>query len=390
MLLVPTTQPETVEQYAIRVFDQWKLGRKGVDDGVLLLIAKNDRKLRIEVGRGLEGAIPDAFAKRIIEEEITPRFKQGDFHGGIAAGVDRIAKLVEGEPMPPPAKSSSPSPKSGWSSDVIFYGFLAVVVMASILQSVLGRLLGSAVAGVVAGIIVYVLAGLGIALVVGIVVFLISLMKGSSSRQQRLVIGREQRVFRRRQLVIRGRRIQRWRREFRRRRRIGELVMGARRILKHLFTPDWAAYRAFPRAALKRIEKAIGESEKSHDAELRFAVEAGLALTPLFKGVSPRQRAHEVFANLRVWDTEHNSGVLIYLQLVDHDIEIVADRGISAKVGQDAWNEICRRMEDAFRAGRFEAGALEGIREITTLLARHFPPRDRNPDELPDRPVILG
>ena len=165
--------------------------------------------------------------------------------------------------------------------------------------------------------------------------------------------------------------------------------MDAGRILKHLFTPDWAANRAFPRAALKRIEKAIGESEKSHDAELRFAVEAGLALTPLLKGATPRQRAHEVFANLRVWDTEHNSGVLIYLQLVDRDIEIVADRGISAKVGQDAWDKICRRMEDAFRAGRFEQGALDGIREISALLERHFPPRGANPDELPNRPVIL-
>ena len=118
-------------------------------------------------------------------------------------------------------------------------------------------------------------------------------------------------------------------------------------------------------------------------------MEAGLALMPLLKGVTPRQRAHEVFANLRVWDTEHNSGVLIYLQLVDRDIEIVADRGISAKVGQDAWDKICRRMEDAFRAGRFEQGALDGIREISALLERHFPPRGANPDELPDRPAML-
>lgn len=165
--------------------------------------------------------------------------------------------------------------------------------------------------------------------------------------------------------------------------------MNAGRILKHLFTPDWAAFRVFPGTTLKRIERAIGESEKSHRAELRFAVEAGLALTPLLKGVTPRARAHEVFANLRVWDTEHNSGVLIYLQLVDRDIEIVADRGISAKVGQGAWDAICRRMEEAFRAGRFEQGALDGIREISELLKLYFPPRGANPDELPDRPVIL-
>jgi uncharacterized membrane protein len=165
--------------------------------------------------------------------------------------------------------------------------------------------------------------------------------------------------------------------------------MDAGRILKHLFTHDRAAYRVLPRATLKRIEKAVGESEKSHVAELRFAVEAGLALTSLLKGVTPRQRAFEVFSNLRVWDTEHNSGVLIYLQLVDRDIEIVADRGISAKVGQDTWDGICRRMEAAFRAGRFEQGALDGIREISALLERHFPSRGANPDELPDRPVVL-
>src|SRR3972149_6868516 len=102
VLLVPTTQPETVEQYAIRVFDQWKLGRKGIDDGVLLVVAKDDRRLRIEVGYGLEGVLPDAAAKRIIEDDIVPRFKQGDFNGGISAGAGRIIKVIDGEPLPPP------------------------------------------------------------------------------------------------------------------------------------------------------------------------------------------------------------------------------------------------------------------------------------------------
>lgn len=165
--------------------------------------------------------------------------------------------------------------------------------------------------------------------------------------------------------------------------------MSAKRILKHLLTPDWSARRIFPRAALKRIEEAIRGSEKSHDGELRFAVEAGLDLLPLLKGITPRQRALEVFSMLRVWDTGHNSGVLIYLQLVDRDIEIVADRGISAKVPQAAWDAICRRMEGEFRAGRFEQGALDGIKEISALLARYFPARGDNPDELPDKPVVL-
>jgi uncharacterized membrane protein len=165
--------------------------------------------------------------------------------------------------------------------------------------------------------------------------------------------------------------------------------MSAKRILKHLITPHWMVYRAFPRPALARIEQAIRTSEKTHDGELRFAVEAGLDFRQLLKGITPRQRAREVFAQLGVWDTAHNSGVLVYVQLVDRRIEILADRGISAKVGQDTWDAVCRRMEQAFREGRFEAGALQGIEAITSLLAQHFPPRGSNANELPDRPVVL-
>jgi uncharacterized membrane protein len=162
-----------------------------------------------------------------------------------------------------------------------------------------------------------------------------------------------------------------------------------KRILRHLLAPQWIVHRAFPRAAMQRIEAAIRDSEKRHDGELRFVVEAGLELMPLLRGMSPRERAIDVFSQLRVWDTARNSGVLIYLQLVDHDIEIVADRGIDAVVAPGEWEAICRRMETAFRARRFEAGVLAGIAEITELLARHFPPPSPNPDELPDRPVVI-
>lgn len=162
-----------------------------------------------------------------------------------------------------------------------------------------------------------------------------------------------------------------------------------KRIVKHLFTPDWIVRRAFSRDALRRIETAIKRSEGGHRGELRFAIEAALDLLPLLKGVTPRRRALELFSQLRVWDTEENSGVLLYLQLVDRDIEIVADRGISAKVRQEEWDAICHRMEQAYRERRFEEGTLAGVREITELLARHFPPRVPNRDELPDRPVVL-
>lgn len=165
--------------------------------------------------------------------------------------------------------------------------------------------------------------------------------------------------------------------------------MTVKRIFKHLLAPDWLIYRAFPRAALKRIGAAIERSEATHRGELRVAIEAGFDLLPLLGGITPRQRALEAFSRLRVWDTEENSGVLIYVQLVDRDIEIISDRGISAKVEPERWHAICRRMEQAFRARRFEDGVLEGIGEITALLATHFPTRRENPDELPDRPVVL-
>ena len=151
VLLVPTTQPETVEQYAIRVFDQWKLGRKGMDDGVLLVVAKNDRRLRIEVGYGLEGAIPDAIAKRVIDEDIVPLFKQGNFYGGISAGTDRVSKLIEGESMPPPRRTAAPG--SGWSTETLFIGFIILAMASQLLHSLLGRFLGAGVAGVAAGIV---------------------------------------------------------------------------------------------------------------------------------------------------------------------------------------------------------------------------------------------
>jgi len=183
VLLVPTTQPETVEQYAIRVFDRWKLGRKGVDDGVLLLVAKNDRRLRIEVGYGLEGAIPDAVARRVIDEDIVPLFKQGNFYGGINAGTDRVIRLIEGESMPPPRRTAAPG--SGWSTETLFIGFIILAMVSQLLHSLLGRFLGAGVAGAAAGIVGYVLAGLAAAVIIGLIAFVISLFIGATGRQGR-------------------------------------------------------------------------------------------------------------------------------------------------------------------------------------------------------------
>jgi uncharacterized membrane protein len=162
-----------------------------------------------------------------------------------------------------------------------------------------------------------------------------------------------------------------------------------KRWLTHLLLPPWAWRRAFPQSALDAIESAIRAGESRHGGEIRFAVENSLAPAELWRGTSGRERAVEVFSRLRVWDTEHNSGVLIYLLLADRDIEIVADRGIAARVEPAAWEAVARSMEAAFRAGRFEQGALAGIAEVSALLAANFPPRGHNPDELANRPVIV-
>ena len=162
-----------------------------------------------------------------------------------------------------------------------------------------------------------------------------------------------------------------------------------RRALKHLLMPDSMAMRSFPPPVLDRIEMAINASEQRHRGELRFALEASLEPLDVLRGIPARARALELFSALRVWDTEENSGVLIYLQMVDHRIEIIADRGINRRVEQSEWDGICRRMETEFRAGRFEDGTIAAIREVTELLVKHFPPGTDNPDELPNRPVVL-
>ena len=165
--------------------------------------------------------------------------------------------------------------------------------------------------------------------------------------------------------------------------------MNIARLLRHLVIPHWWAMRAFPKSTLRAIERAITASETAHAGELRFVVEANLPSHGLWHGQSPRQRAIELFAQLRVWDTQDNSGVLIYLQLLDRRVEIVADRGIDARVGQEFWNGVCRSMEAAFRAGRYEDGALAALAAITAELARHFPAAGDKANELPDAPVVL-
>lgn len=165
--------------------------------------------------------------------------------------------------------------------------------------------------------------------------------------------------------------------------------MKFQRIVKHLLTTDGQVRRTFPRSALKAIENAIKASESAHAGEVRFVVEGGLDGLPLFKGQTARERAIELFSQLRVWDTQHNSGLLIYLLLADRAVEIVADRGIHAVVGPHEWSKVCRQMETAFRQSNYEGGVLGGVQAVTQHLARHFPADDHQGNELPDKPVVL-
>jgi uncharacterized protein len=181
VLMVPTTRPEEIEQYAIRVADQWKVGRKKVDDGLIVVVAKNDHKLRIEVGYGLEGAIPDIVARRVIRETIAPHFVEGDFYGGLRAGTEQLMKLVDGEKLPPPQQRSTQGPGEGADLLSLLVILLVVIVVAGgILTKVLGRFLGSAATGGVAGFIALAIAGTMIAAVAaGILAFLLTLLLGA-------------------------------------------------------------------------------------------------------------------------------------------------------------------------------------------------------------------
>lgn len=177
VLIVATTEPETIEQYSLRVAEQWKLGRKKIDDGAVLVVAKNDRALRIEVGYGLEGALNDAISKRIISETITPRFKQGDFYGGLVAGVDQLIRVIDGEPLPEPIRQ-----RGGETTNIqkfIPVIFILALVMGGVLRAMLGRFPGSVVTGGIVAVIAWFLVGtVFMAIVAGVIALFFTLVGG--------------------------------------------------------------------------------------------------------------------------------------------------------------------------------------------------------------------
>jgi len=167
--------------------------------------------------------------------------------------------------------------------------------------------------------------------------------------------------------------------------------LSARRVLRHLLSTPYSVRRALPAAALERIAQAIHQAEAGHQGEIRFAIEAALPWSYLRRNAPARERAWMVFSKLRVWDTEHNNGVLLYVNLADRAVEVVADRGIAARVPRARWQSICHMAREHFRQGRMESGAIAAIEAIATVLAEHFPlaPGQTRGNELSDRPVIL-
>jgi uncharacterized membrane protein len=164
------------------------------------------------------------------------------------------------------------------------------------------------------------------------------------------------------------------------------------RLIRHATATHWRTRMLFPAATLDAIEQAIKRAEQTHAGEIRFAIETSLTPRHILNDITPRAHALEVFSHLRVWDTEANNGVLIYVQLADRNVEIVADRGFQGRVIPAEWEAVCRLMEEHFRAGRFQVGSIAGVDAIGNLLARHFPQgpaRAIQSNQLPDRPTLL-
>jgi uncharacterized membrane protein len=165
--------------------------------------------------------------------------------------------------------------------------------------------------------------------------------------------------------------------------------MGIKRIGKHLLGHRWRVKALFPPRVLAAIEQAIKAGEATHRGQVRFVVEGALDGRPLLRNQPAREHALDIFSQLRVWDTAHNNGVLIYLLLADRQVEIIADRGIDAKVGAAGWQAICRAMETDFKAGNFGSGSIRGIEAVSRQLAKYFPAHGKGPNELPDAPVVM-
>jgi len=428
ILIVASSQPEDIAAFAQRVGDAWKIGRKDVGDGLLIVVAKNDRKVRIEVAKALEGAVPDLAARQIIQSALSPAFKAGDYAGGLNQAVDQLQARIRGEALPAPTPGVAPAPAAPGASGFDFRnpgrpllhrrahlgGPVEQRLRAQARQPVhqrgggLGRRLDGLQRldrrrGRLRGLDPGGRDGCGQLdqpqRAAG------SQWAGWHQRQQPRHLGRIGRLLgrRRQQRQRRWWRFQfrRWRR-FWRRRRLGRLVMseaataskrkqGWLRWWRHRWMDSRDAERALPDAALARIEALVRASEARHQGQICVCVEAGLPTSYLWKGLQARDRAITLFGKLRVWDTEANNGVLIYLLLADRAIEVVADRGLKPCVSPQQWQALVGSLGEALKAGQFEPGLAAAVNGVSELLCQHFPLRDGETarNELPDAVLRL-
>ena len=363
-------------------------------DGLLLVVAKNDRKLRIEVAKALEGAVPDLAARQIIDRQIGPAFRNNDYAGGLNAGVDALMARIQGEGLPAPAARQRQRAKAcSWSSWLMFL-FVGVPILGSVLTGIFGRKLGSVLtAGAAGGLGWWLTASVLLAVGASIVRCCSSACMGVGSALSRST----------RAPSVAHRRLGWW--------LAAAVVVGAAvgaaagaagfppaaaatsaaAVLQGAGDADTLrpslntsnpeapladetdSARALNEAALARLEAQVAASESRHSGEIRMCVEAGLPLSYLWRGLRAREaRAVTMFGKLRVWDTEHNNGVLIYLLLAEHAIEIVADRGLTRHVPQAQWDGMVAGMRDAFRAGQFEAGLQQAIAPSTPCCCSTF------------------
>ena len=329
VLIVPTTQPEAIEQFGIRVVEAWKLGRKGVDDGALLLVAKDDRALRIEVGYGLEGALNDATAHRIVDEIIVPRFKRGEFYRGIESGITAMMQVIDGEPLPPPRRAAASGTYD--IESLLFIAFGLVVVVGGMLRALLGRFPAALLMGGALGVLAWLtVAPLLIAVLAGVAAFVFVLLGGGGRGFGGGGFGGTRGGgfgggggFSGGAAGLAGAAL----------RGDGDMKasMDIKRLMRHLSTGNAALRRAFPSRALDAVSGRY--AKQNCIADNPFSVEAALDIAPLLAGQSAQERAVEVFSRLRVWDAEQQRCWL--LLLADRDVEIVADRGVHA-----AWQHV--------------------------------------------------
>ena len=352
--------------------------------------------------------MPDLLAGRIIREQITPAFKAGDFAGGLNQAVDRIGQAIAGEGLAAPAPRTQGTPRRGSRGfdlqDLAIFLFVGVPILGGILTRLFGRKGGAVIAGGAVGGIGWLLttsllvaggAGLLALLLIGV------MGVGSGSGAGRRAGHRRRRRRRWRRLRLgwgwrRRRRLQFGRRRrFRRRRRLGELVMASflARLFKHRLLDERDARRASAPTAGAHRRVAWRRAKRGTAARSASASRPACRSATCAAHASARERAVAMFGKLRVWDTEHNNGVLVYVLLAEHAIEIVADRGIDRRVDAAAWDAIAAQMKAPFRGGDFAAGLDRAIDAVDALLVRHFPRRagdghEAYPNELPDAPDL--